>query len=132
LSLLILSLLAVLSLLLAVVGIFGITSYSVAQRTREIGLRMALGARPAEVLRLIVRETGLLAGLGIAVGIALAFALTRLASAYVSSLLFGVSSTDPVTFVGVALVLALVALGAAYLPGRRATRVSPNVALRAD
>lgn len=131
-SLLLLAILAVLSLALAVVGIYGITAYSVAQRTRELGLRMALGARQGEVLSLIVKETGLLAVAGIAVGMVLAYLLTRLAASQVSSLLYEVTSTDPVTFAGVALGLGLVALAAAWLPGRRATRVSPMVALRAD
>jgi putative ABC transport system permease protein len=132
LSLLLLAILAVLALILAVVGIYGITAYSVAQRTREIGLRMALGAKPGEVQQLVVRETGILAILGIVVGVGLAYALTRVAASQLSSLLFKVPSTDPLTFVAVALVLALVALAAAWLPGRRATRVSPMVALRAD
>jgi putative ABC transport system permease protein len=133
-SLMLLSFLAVLSLILAVVGIYGITAYSVAQRTREIGLRMALGARPVEVLKLVVKETGTLALVGITVGIVLSFALTRLAAtaSYLSSLLYEVKSTDPMTFVAVTGVLILVALLAAYLPSRRATRVSPMVALRTD
>jgi len=132
LSLLLLSLLAVLALILAMVGIYGITSYSIALRTREIGLRMALGARPGEVLLRVVRETAWLAVSGIVLGIGLAFPLVHAAASYISVLLYRVESTDPMTFAGVALVLALVALGAAYLAGRRATRVSPMVALRAD
>jgi predicted permease len=132
LGLLLLSILAALALILAMVGIYGITSYSVAQRRREIGLRMALGAQRMQVLKLIVRETGLLAGLGIVLGIGLAFVLTRLAQSYVSVLLYGIGPTDPATFAGVVLVLVLVALGAAYLPGRRAAQVSPMTVLRAD
>ncbi|HSG38176.1 MAG TPA: ABC transporter permease, partial [Thermoanaerobaculia bacterium] len=132
LSLLLLTLLAILALVLAMVGIYGITAYSVAQRTREIGLRMALGAQRAEVLRMVVRETGMLVLLGIVVGVGLAFALTRLATSYISVLLYQVQSTDPMTFVGVSLVLALVALVASYLPGRRATRVNPMMAMRTD
>ncbi|RPH54524.1 FtsX-like permease family protein, partial [bacterium] len=132
LGLLLLGILALLALTLAVVGIYGITAYSVAQRTREIGLRMALGAQRTEVLRMVVRETGLLAVLGIALGVALAFALTRVAATHLSALLYEVTSTDPMTFAGVAVVLALVALAAAWLPGRRATRVSPMMALRVD
>jgi putative ABC transport system permease protein len=133
-SLLLLSFLAVLALILAVIGIYGITTYTVTQRTREIGLRMALGARPGSVLGLVVKETGLLAMTGIVIGTALAYWLTRTAatSSYLSSLLYEVKSTDPATFAGVAVVLVLVALGAAYLPGRRATRVSPMIALRMD
>jgi putative ABC transport system permease protein len=133
-SLMLLSFLAVLSLILAVIGIYGITTYTVAQRTREIGLRMALGAQPGSVLGLVVKETGLLALTGIVIGTAVAYWLTRTAatSSYLSSLLYEVKSTDPATFVGVAVVLVLVALAAAYLPGRRATRVSPMIALRTD
>lgn len=132
LSLLLLSILAALALTLAMVGIYGITSYSVGQRKREIGLRMALGAQPTQVLRLIVQETGLIALLGILLGVGLAFALARLAASSISVLLYEVGLADPVTFIGVILVLVLVALGAAYLPGRRATRVSPMAALRID
>lgn len=132
LSLLLLALLAILALTLAVIGIYGITSYSVNQRTREIGLRMALGAQRSEVLKLVVRETGILALVGIALGVALSFALARVASTQMSALLYKIQSTDPATFLGVAVVLAVVALAAAWLPGRRATRVSPMVALRAD
>ncbi|HKH45581.1 MAG TPA: ABC transporter permease [Thermoanaerobaculia bacterium] len=133
-SLLLLSVLAVLSLVLAVVGIYGITAYSIAQRTREIGLRMALGARPGEVLRLVVGETARLAALGIVLGLALAWVLARTAAAasYLSSLLFEVTATDPATFAGVAAALLLAALAAAWLPGRRATRVSPMEALRSE
>jgi putative ABC transport system permease protein len=117
-----------LALVLAAVGIYGITSYSVAQRTREMGLRMALGARPGTVLGLVLREAGTLALLGLGAGLVLAFAATRV----MSSLLFGVGSTDPATFAAVSLGLAAVSLFAAYLPGRRATQVDPMVALRAD
>jgi putative ABC transport system permease protein len=117
-----------LALVLAAVGIYGLTSYSVAQRTREMGLRMALGAQPGEVLRMVLREAGSLAGIGLAAGLVLAFAATRL----MASLLFGVPATDPATFGAVALGLALVSLLAAYVPGRRATRVDPMVAFRAD
>jgi putative ABC transport system permease protein len=133
-SLMLLSFLAVLALILAVIGIYGITTYTVTQRTREIGLRMALGARPGSVLGLVVKETGALAVTGIVIGTAVAYWLTRTAatSSYLSSLLYEVKSTDPATFVGVAVVLVLVALAAAYLPGRRATRVSPMIALRMD
>ena len=127
-SLMLLGLFASLALLLAVVGIYGITSYTVTQRTREMGLRMALGARPGEVLRLVVKEIAVLAAVGVVVGLMAALALTR----SMSSLLFGIASTDPLTFAIVSLGLATIALVAAYLPGRRATRVSPMVALRTD
>jgi putative ABC transport system permease protein len=132
LSLLLLGLLALLALVLAVVGIYGITSYSVNQRTREIGLRMALGAQPREVLNLVIRETGLLALVGIVLGVAISFALARVATSQISVLLYKIQSTDPATFVTVAVILALVTLAAAWLPGRRATRVSPMTALRTD
>ena len=119
---------AALALVLAAVGIYGITSYSVAQRTREMGLRMALGAQPGTVLRMVLREAGALALAGLVAGLVLAFAATRL----MASLLFGVPANDPATFASVAAALALVSLFAAYLPGRRATRVDPMAAFRAD
>jgi putative ABC transport system permease protein len=114
------------ALALAAVGIYGVVSYTVAQRTREIGIRMALGARPDGVLQLVVRQGLAPVALGVAVGLASALLATRL----MRSLLYGVSATDPLTFAAVALFLALVALVAIWLPARRATRVSPLVALR--
>ncbi|HEY3567304.1 MAG TPA: ABC transporter permease [Thermoanaerobaculia bacterium] len=119
---------AALALALAAVGIYGITAYSVAQRTREMGLRMALGARPGAVLGLVLREAGSLALAGLAAGLVLAFAATRV----MASLLFGVGASDPLTFASVAATLALVALFAAWVPGRRATQVDPMVALRTE
>jgi len=115
-----------LALLLAVVGVYGIVSHSAAQRTREIGVRMALGARPADLLRLILGQGLKLIGTGVAVGLAGALVLTR----FLSSLLYGVSTTDPLTFTGVALLLAVVALLATCIPARRAMRVDPLSALR--
>jgi predicted permease len=125
---LLLGLFAGLATLLSAIGIFGVMNYSVTLRTREIGLRIALGAQRREVLRLILRQGLLLTAIGIAIGLAGALALTRV----MSGLLFGVGSTDPSTFAGIVLLLALVSLIACYLPARRATRVDPLIALRYD
>lgn len=120
--------LAALGLLLAALGLYGVMAYLVGQRTGEIGLRMALGARPRDVLRLVIGDGVSLLGLGLGLGIAGAFTLTRL----LASTLYQVSPTDPATFVLVALLLASVALLACWLPARHATRVNPIVALRCD
>jgi len=121
-----LALFAALAMVLAATGIYGVMSYSVAQRTHEIGVRMALGARRPAVLALIIREGMLLVVAGLALGLAGAFALTRV----MSSLLFGVTAKDPITFVVVAILLSLVALIACYVPAQRATRIDPLEALR--
>jgi putative ABC transport system permease protein len=114
------------ALMLAAIGIYGVTSYAVAQRTREIGIRMALGAQLSDVLKLILTSGVKLTAIGMAIGLAGAFLLTRA----LTSLLSGVSATDPATFVSVSAVLVVVALLASYLPARRATKVDPLVALR--
>jgi putative ABC transport system permease protein len=121
-----LSLFGAAALLLAAIGIYGVLAYTVAQQTREIGIRIALGANPGKVLRLVLGRGLRLAGFGTAIGILAALMLTQL----LNSLLFGVSATDPVTFAAVAGLLLGVALLACYVPARRAMRVDPMVALR--
>ncbi len=119
---------ALTALLLAIVGIYGVVSYSVAQRTREMGIRMALGAQPGSLVQLVMRQGGRMAILGIGAGVVFALGLGRFAE----KLLYGVRPSDPLTYVSVALVLAAVAVGATILPARRATRVDPALALRSD
>jgi len=117
---------AVLAVLLAAVGIYGVTSYTVSQRTQEIGVRMALGAHAADVRSMILLQTIKLTTLGVAIGLAGAFVVAQ----FLTSLVFGVGAHDPITFLGVAILLILVALVAAYVPAQRAMRVDPLVALR--
>ncbi len=123
-----LGLFALLAMILAATGIYGVMSYSVAQRTQEIGVRMALGARPLDVLKLVVRQGMMLALIGVVVGLAGALALTRV----MSSLLFGVTERDPITFVAVAALLIVVAFISCFVPAHRATRVDPLIALRCE
>ena len=117
-----------LALVLAVVGVFGVINYSVAQRTLEIGIRISLGAQRRDVLKLVVGQGMVLALLGVGIGLGGAFALTRL----ISELLFGVSPTDPLTFSAVSCLLATAALVASYIPARRAMNVDPIAALRCE
>jgi putative ABC transport system permease protein len=120
--------LGLLGLVLALVGIYGVVSYSAAQRTQEIGVRMALGAQPRDILRLVVGQGLLLVAVGIAVGLVAAFG----ASSVLRTLLFGISARDPVTYVTVPIALGLMAIVASYLPALRATKIDPVVALRAE
>ena len=126
LNLLLFGLFAALALLLASIGIYGVTAYGVARRTREIGIRIALGANRSDVVRSVVSQSIRLVTMGLLLGLTGAFALTRL----MTSMIYGVSSSDPATFSAVAFLLMFVALVACYVPARRAMRVDPIVALR--
>ncbi|HMB27845.1 MAG TPA: FtsX-like permease family protein, partial [Blastocatellia bacterium] len=123
-----LGLFAALGLVLAAVGIYGVIACVVSQRTHEIGLRMALGAQASDVMKMVVRRGMAPAMIGVAVGLGASYALTRL----MKSLLFGVSATDPLTFIVIALSLGLVALLACWIPSRRAAKVDPMIALRCE
>jgi len=125
-TLILLSLFSSLALVLAAIGVYGVISYAVAQRSHEIGIRMALGAHPSDVVRMVLAQGGKIAGAGIAIGALASLGLTRL----IAKLLFSVSSSDPVTFVSVALLLAASSLLACYIPARRTTRIDPMIALR--
>jgi putative ABC transport system permease protein len=126
LSMLLMGLFGTLALVLASVGIYGLLSYAVAQRTQEMGIRMALGARMVDVMRLILKQGLGLVVVGEVIGLLGAFAFTRL----LRTMLFGVTATDTLTFVAVSLVLTAVAMLACYIPARRATKVDPLIALR--
>jgi ABC-type antimicrobial peptide transport system permease subunit len=115
-----------LGLILAVIGVYSVVSYAASQRTQEIGIRMALGAEPRDILRMVLRQSIVVVLIGILTGLVVAFAGTRA----VASLLVGVSASDPTTFIGVMLLLTFVALAACWIPAWRATKVSPLVALR--
>jgi putative ABC transport system permease protein len=128
LNMLLFALLGGLALTLATVGVYGVVAYSVSQRTHEIGVRMAIGAKPGDVVRMVLNEGGRLAVAGVALGSVVALAGARL----IRGLLFEVSATDPATFAAVAVGLLGVALLASYIPARRATRVDPMIALRGE
>jgi putative ABC transport system permease protein len=125
-TMIVLAVFSAVALLLAAVGIYGVIAFTVAQRTNEIGIRVAMGAQRGDVLQLVLGQGSRLILLGVALGMMAGLLLTRL----MSGLLFGISPTDPTTFAGVALLLAAVALLACYMPARRATRVDPLIALR--
>jgi putative ABC transport system permease protein len=116
----------VLGLILAVVGVYSVVSYAAAQRTHEIGIRMALGAEPRDILKMVLRQSAAIVALGLTIGLAAAFAGTRA----IANLIVGIKPTDPVTFGSVAVLLAAIAFAACWIPARRATRVSPLTALR--
>jgi len=121
-----LGILAIISLMLAAIGIYGLISYSVTERTHEIGIRMALGAAHKDILKLMLKQGGFLLVIGLIIGLVGAAALTRI----MSSLLFGVSATDPLVFAATSLLLITVVMLSSYIPGRKAARVDPMIALR--
>ncbi|HWF47883.1 MAG TPA: FtsX-like permease family protein, partial [Bryobacteraceae bacterium] len=125
-TLILLGLFSVLALVLAAIGIYGVISYAVAQRTHEIGIRLALGAQSKDVVRMILAQGATITGAGVVIGIIAALGLTRL----MSKLLFAVSAADPSTFAAVAIMLMLIAMLACYIPARRTLRVDPMIALR--
>jgi predicted permease len=124
--LLLVGLFACIALIIAGVGLYGVVAFFVAQRTQEIGVRMAIGAQRSDVLRLVLGEAARMAAFGVIIGVVASLAISRL----LTSLLFGISATDPLTFIGVAVLLSLVALAASFIPAYRATRVDPVTALR--
>jgi ABC-type antimicrobial peptide transport system permease subunit len=125
---LLLTIFAGVALVLAMVGIYGVISYSVAQRTAEFGIRIAMGARSLDVLRIVLRQGVALGIAGLVLGSIGAFSLTR----FLSGVLFGISAVDPGTFVGMVVLLGTVTMLACYVPARRATKVNPTIALRSE
>ena len=121
-----LGLIATIAIVLTVVGVYGVMNYAVAQRTREIGIRMALGAQPGQVRSLILKQGLVLSAAGLVIGVGACFLFMR----FIASLLFGVSTTDPIIFIAVALGLVIVSMAACYIPARKATKVDPLIALR--
>jgi putative ABC transport system permease protein len=119
---------AALALALASIGVYGVMSYVVSQRTREIGVRMAMGARPRDVLKIVIWQGAKLIAAGLSAGLAVAFIVSRI----IGSLLYQVSATDPLTYLVVPLLLAAVALVACYIPARRAMKIDPMIALRVE
>jgi putative ABC transport system permease protein len=125
---LLLGVFASIALVLATIGIYGVMSYLVNQGSRELGIRIALGASQRDILRLVVRQGMALALSGVAIGLSAAFLLTRL----IRSLLFGVEATDPITFTGIAVLLGITTLLASYIPAKRAARIDPLISLRCE
>jgi putative ABC transport system permease protein len=117
---------AAIGVLLAAIGLFGMLSFAVSQRTREIGVRIALGARPADVVRMVIREGAVLSAVGLTVGAVAAVIATRA----ISSMLFGVTAADPATFAIIVIVIATITLAASYVPARRAASVDPIIVMR--
>jgi putative ABC transport system permease protein len=119
---------AVIALVLSTAGLYGVISYTISQRTRELGIRMALGAQPSDVVKLVVRQGVVLAALGVGAGLVGAFGLSRL----LERLIYGVSTRDPLTFGSLALLMGAIALLATWMPARRASRVDPIIAIKSD